>query len=714
MSMKTLKTLLWSLLCLTFVVSCEKAPVDDSKEPGDGPVVDWVSVIKPKKSSISVGIAGGDYTLEYELQNPYPGTKLSASTSVDWVESVDCSTPNVIKIKVAPNNGSETRQCILTIEYRFADPVAVTIKQGARIDKGFSLENITPTYFDYTVDVIPEDKETPYIVMSAHPEYIVASGFKTGQDFYEDDVLYFDWLGQFYGLDAVGIMQARAKTGDEREIVVSNGAAGVPYTFYCYYFDWESGALLSDVQMFTIWTSAPEQANIEFDMQYEIIDGVMVSADVIAKNYDGHYYFDVLPKVLVDSYLYDLVTLEGEQIFTTNEEVLSYWWSDAIADMMQDMSADDIIANYTSVGLNGDGTPRSHYDFELLSNVDYYLFAFAMEENGLCSSVPQIVPFRTGNVSMSDNVITPSYEKLTARTAKFHFDAANDDYYVAGWEKLSDWKTYGNTDAEIQQHLLMNTEFALLKGDVSTSVRDLEPATDYVLYAFGSRGGVATTTEIFKLEFRTKDGGAGSVSMSFKDLGYYDCSDFANIDGYEYLSGENYAGMVVFPYEVEFSSEDHGDYFFEIYDWTGRHESEYYTEKQYMDGLLYMIETFGSLTATHTYTFLEIGGIYELVGVVLDMDGMFSSLYRQWVKPTYDGCRNADEFVAWWDAYQESQKDDELEDGGNTGLQSLVVDYTGTELFSKKGNVAKAAKFSTTTIESKEVVPTLGDVAIRK
>ena len=726
MSMKTLRNLLWSLLCLTFVVACSEDPTTEPNKPTPGgPNITKDSVIKLKKNTINASLAGGNYTVEYSIQsdNEHKGAKISASANVAWITKIDVSTENIIKVTVAPNTGVESREGMVTIEYVWADPVALTVKQGAKVNKGFQLENIRPGYFEYTVDVIPEDTETPYIVMSAHPEYIVASEFKTGQDFYEDDLAYFDWLGQFYGLDAVGVMQARAKRGVERDIIVDEGASGIPYTFYCYYVDLESGALLSDVQMFTIKTLAPELKDIEFNINYEIIDGVMARTDVTVDGYEGDYYYDILPKQLVDSYLNDLVTIDGEKILKTNEEVIAYWWSNAVAENMKELSTEEIIAMFTCVGENSDGSLRSQFDYELLANVDYYLFAFTMEEHALCSSVPKIVSFRTGNVKPSDNVITPRIDKLTARTAKFTFDAENDDYYVAGWEKASVWATYGNNDAQIQDYLLHNVGFELLKGDVTTSVRDLEPATDYVLYAFGSRGGVATTQQIFKLPFRTKDGGAGSVSISFKDLGYYDCSDFAVVEGYEYLSGDTHSGEVVFPYEVVFSSEEHGDYFFDIYDWTGRSESEYYTDKQYIDGLLWSIDTYGSNTATHTYTFLKIGSKYELVAIVTDIDGMFSNLYRQWVEPTYDGCRDAAQFVAWWDAYQETQKVEDDNEGDNEGdneddnegdveLQSLVVDYSETKLFSNK--VATAAKVSTTTIETKAVVPAHDEMVIRK
>ena len=720
MSMKTLKTLLWSLLCLTFVVSCgDDAPVDPQpNNPGNGgTVITKDSEIKLKKTSVSAGLSGGLCTMEYESKNPHAGTKVTAGAAEPWVTDFDFSTPNIIKFQVEPNTGNESRSCLVTVEYRFADPVVFTVKQAAKVNKGFSLENVRSTYFDYTVDVIPEDKKTPYIVMSAHPEYIIASEFKTGEDFYNDDVLYFAWLGQWKGMSALDVMNQRAKIGDQTDVTVTGAAPCVPYTFYCYYFDQNNGALISDVYMFTVKTKSPDLQNVEFDMQHEIIDGCMVSVDVVPVNYDGHYYFDMLPKALIDSYLYELLDLDGNQILTSVPEVVEYWWADSVTDMMKDYSTEDIIADFTCVGWNDkeQTDPRSHYDFELLANQDYYLFAYTMEENALCSSVPQIIPIRTGNVAESTNEIAVEVTNITARTATFTFTPTNDDYYVAGWEKAEDWATYGNNDAERMYNLIHSMEYALLKGPMSTNVLNLESDTEYVLYAFGSRGGVATTKSIFSTTFKTKPGGEGSVKISFKDLGYYDSADFANITGYEYLASATYSGYAVVPLEVELSSEDHGAWFMEIYDWTDR-SHEIYDEENYINGLIYQINQYGSLTASHTYTYLKFGCDYELVAIVLDTDGMFSSLYRQWIKPRYDEAGDANDYVAWWDAYQASLPPidgggDDLEDGG-IELQSLVVDNNNNNLFSKK---VRASKASVNSFEAKdEVVPSVEDIVIRK
>ena len=91
----------------------------------------------------------------------------------------------------------------------------------------------------------------------------------------------------------------------------------------------------------------------------------------------------------------------------------------------------------------------------------------------------------------------------------------------------------------------------------------------------------------------------------------------------------------------------------------------------------------------------------EIAAVVLDTEGQFSSLYRQWVRPTYDGCGDAADYVAWWDAYQESQN-------SGPGLQSLVVN----ELFKQKGE--KAARVSEQTFETKREVMAADEVIVRR
>ena len=637
--MRTIKNLMWALLpifALTFVVGCEKGPKDEPQ----GPQVVKDSVIKLSANKVEASLAGGEYTMIYEIENAHAGEKITAEAAEAWVNNFNTSVSGILYFKVDANNSDKARECLVTVKYRYAEDVVFVVKQGAKETSGFALENITVDYFSYTVDIIPENKTAPYIIMSADPTYIVASGFETGEDFYEDDFAYFGWLGQWYGKSAVQIMQERSKIGDQRGVTAGKGASGIPYTCYLYYIDYDSGALLSDVYFFEITTKSPDYIPATFNVEYTV-DGCVVSADVTPQGYEGAYYFDVLSKAMVQDYIDSL------DCVNTPAEAVKYYWSMAVMKMMNEneMSGSAIIDYYNCQGTYEDGTPRSQYDFELLAETPYYLFAFAMEEHGLCCSEPTIVEINTESVPMSDNVITPSVSKVTAETADISFTTTNDDYYIAGWEKASDWATYGNTDAERQQYLLANLSYEFISGDYSQTVLGLEQGVEYVLYAFGSRGGVATTSQIWTCNFTTKSG-LGAATIEFVDNGYYAAEDLAEIPGWEFFGGDYYSGTFIMPVEYRIEGE-WSAFFGNIYNWTGRYDL--YDDEQYKDGLVWSINEYGSMTLDKTYCILQNDSFYIVAALVIDTDGVYSPVAKHEVRTSYDGARtDASEFDEWW------------------------------------------------------------------
>ena len=675
------------ILCLALAVGCEKGPQQD-----DGPVFEKDSVIKLGKTTVNVGVGGGSQLLEYTIENPHQGEKISAEAAESWVNGFNYGITGALQFNVDANEGTEARECLVTVKYRFAEDVVFTVKQGARTNAGFKLENVSSDLFSYTVDVIPDDKTAPYIIMSAGATYIYQSGFEKPEDYYEDDFIYFGWLGQFYGKDAVGIMQEKARIGDQRGLTIGGGVSGEPYTLYCYYFDYATGALISDIAMFEITTKEPEKTAVEFTVDYTV-EGPLVKADVTPVNYEGAYYFDMLNGLLVDSYLEAFDFLKNDPA-----EAIEYYWSTAISNLSQDMSYDEIVMFYNCQGNYEDGTPRSHYEFELLANHDYYLFAFAMEEHGLPASKPQIVKITTGDVEPSDNVITTSVTNVTAQSVTINFETTNNDYYIAGWEKASDWATFGNNDAERQQYLLTNRSYELIKGNYSQNVIGLEPETDYVLYAFGSRGGVATTDYIATTTFKTRKISGGLASIEVVDNGYYLASDLAELSGWEFLGNDSYSGKLILPVEFKITGE-WSAFFADIYVWTGR--NDVYTAKQWRDHLVWAIDEFGSMQPNKTYSVLEVDEYYQYAAMVVDIYGDYSDVSILDIRTSYADARNdADAFEAWWNAGK---------DEGGAELQSLSAEPR--QLFKNK---IKGMKASEQTFETKEIVPELDQIVARR
>ena len=672
------------ILCIALAVGCKKGS-EDTDTPGLEFQKD--SVIKLGSTTVNVGVGGGSQLLEYTIENPHQGEKISAEAAAEWVNGFNYGITGALQFNVDANEGSEPRECLVTVKYRFAEDVVFTVKQGARTNASFKLENISSDLFSYTVDVIPDDKTAPYIVMSADATYIVQSGFETDEDYYEDDFFYFGWLGQFYGQDAVTVMQKRSKIGDQRGITISGAVSGVPHTFYCYYFDWTTGALISEIAKFEITTKEPEKIAVDFNVEYTV-DGPLVKADVTPVGYDGPYYFDMLNGLVADSYLEAFDFLENDPA-----EAVEYYWSNAVWSMANEMSYDEIVAFYNCQGNYEDGTPRSHYEFELLANHDYYLFAFAMEEHGLPYSKPHIVKITTGGVEPSDNVITTSVTNVTAQSATINFETTNDDYYIAGWEKASDWATFGNNDAERQEYLLTNRSFELIKGDYSQNVIGLEPETDYVLYAFGSRGGIATTDYIATTTFKTRKISGGLASVEFVDLGFFSASDIATVPGFEFCSSDNYSGKFILPIVAKITGEYTG-FFWTIWDWTGR--NDIYDDQQYRDNLVWSLNEYGSMSPEKTYTILDNDSYYELVALVVDQYGDYSDVAKLCVSTSY---ANANTDI---DAL------DELWNGSGASLQSLVIESEPKQLFKNKIQGMKASEM---TFEAERKVVAMDEIS---
>ena len=677
--MRTFKNLLWAILpifALTFAVGCE-----DPQNGVDEPInVTKDSTLTLGKDKIDASVGGGTYLIEYTIENAHQGEKISAVAAESWVSNFNYGITGALGFDVAANTGTQPRECLVTVKYRYADDAVFVVKQGARSDASFELANITPEYFKYTVDVIPSNKTMPYIVMSADPEYILASGLETAEDFYNDDYAYFQWVGQFYGQSAAQVMQEKANVGDLYGQPVGKAASGVPYTFYCYYFDYETGALLSDVSRFKITTLKPEKIDVTFTATHTV-DTCVVTADVTPNGgYQGDYYFDMLNGLMVDDYLANF----GD--FLKNPgDYAEYWWATAVQEMMflnsNTLSASDILQEFSCAGTNPDGSPRSHFEFELLANHTYYLIAFAMDENALCCSVPYIEKIVTKDVPMSENQITPSVSKITAQTAYISFETTNDDYYIAGWEKSTDWATFGDTDAERQEYLLKNRSYEYISGNYSQNALGLESGVEYVLYAFGSRGGKATTEEIWTCTFTTKSGVSAS-SVKFVDHGYFAAEDLAEAPGWEFLAGDYYSGSLILPVEFEFEGP-WDSFFWSIYDWTGRYD--YYNEKQYRDGLVWSINEYGSMSTEKTYTILNPDSHYIMASMIIDPEGVYSAIDQYDIKTSYDDART--DVAAFIEEWTKS----------NGPSISSASKAESRELFKMKGD--RSMKYSERTIE---------------
>jgi hypothetical protein len=135
--------------------------------------------------------------------------------------------------------------------------------------------------------------------------------------------------------------------------------------------------------------------------------------------------------------------------------------------------------------------------------------------------------------------------------------------------------------------------------------------------------------------------------------------------------------MVIYPYDIKITGE-WSAFFIAPWDWTGRHESDYYNDKQYRDGLVWEINEHGSMTTEKTYTWLKLDHYYIFAALVIDTNGDYSDITKFDVSVSYDGANhNVQEYADWWNGTNDGP-----------GLQSLST----KPLFTKKA--VRGVKYS--------------------
>lgn len=644
---------LMAILAFTLLGSCTKDQGVSTKD----------STINLKATEVEASLKGGTYAMEYTISSPHEGEVVTATAADDWVYDFDNSVDGVLSFKVKASEDGKSRETIVTVKYRFAYSANFTVKQGSNMtDKKIKIELVETNLFDFTVKFIPEDKTKPYIIQSDGKLDLILNNITTGEQLYENDFAYFNIACGWYGQSVVQFMQSIAKMGDHTQIV-KNGTSGGTYTVHAYYFDYKTGALVSEVATLDVTTKTPEKVTAEFDMTFEV-DGTEVTATVTPKNPEetGDYYFDILNGVILNGFV---------EHFDNEAAFMEYFWANSIFEMTlnEEMSAEQIIGKYSCVGNDINGNPMHTCTFELLANWDYYLFAFKMDpETGLCKSVPQWVKISTGDAKPSDISVGITYTNITSYSATATVTPSNNDYYICNFVTTEEWNALGADDAARKAKILADGNWELTKGNDTYYLSNLTPGTEYVGYAFGSRGGVATNDRMDTFKFTTKSDEYSDLTFELADLGYYAANELANVDDDQIasiFSSDAIKDQVVFPIRPIVKDKDgnvlkEGDYKMFLYDYYYADSTDaLYGDKEWTDHFIYLMQQveLGVLQggfAENTYYFAPWDENYIFLGVVIDNDGYMSKRFERRVTPNLDGAGDVADFITWWYEWHEN------------------------------------------------------------
>ena len=601
-------------LTLTLFAGCK------SPEPIVTPQGDTTLTLETK--SIDVTAEGGHFEVNYTLENPVDGAELKVSAEKDWVHNIDTSVEGVISFDVATSYDPEARNCRLELIYPGVYPnPTLKVEQAVGKEHSIKLELVNAAATTITMNVVPADKNMPYIFILGTGKYFEENG---GELMYNDEALWasdmeiFESFGAAFGGDASTGAAAFMYQGDMMGHQFTGVTPNTTYVAYAYGFDKENLKPTTEISRLKITTTSVSDYTLHFDFNVEV-DGPNVAIDIKPQGYDGYYYYGVF--------------WAKDVAGATEEQLRGYCEADwennkAYYSAFFDTTEEGLHFIFNELAFRGE----QHLEVELDANTEFILWAFGMDDEALMNTTPEFHSFKTGNVKASENTFVLSVTELYPRKATVKVETSNDDSYIAAL--VAGDRFEGNTDAEIMEYILTNFSVQYVNGTMSDTATGLVPSTEYELLVFGAQAGAATT-ELSRLKFTTEEVVYADLDFSLTIGNYYNGSEIAALD-------PSYAGFedtVIVPITANVDAEAVAFYFNAM----NALDFPYYEYESIIEGLV----ADGAVEETTSYYAFEFDTAYTFFGVAEDKDGNFTEVWSS--KDTtfkVENCSPTEEFFA--------------------------------------------------------------------
>ena len=612
--MKNIWLIMCAALSLTLFAGC-KNPEPEVKPQGE-------TTLTLETKSIDVTADGGHFEVSYTLENPVEGAELKVSAEKDWVHNIDTSVDGVISFDVAASYDAEARNCRLELIYPGLYPnPTITVKQAVGKEHSIKLELVNAAATTITMNVVPADKNMPYVFILGTGKYFEENG---GELMYSDEALWasdmeiFESFGAAFGGDASTGAAAFMYNGDMMGHQFTGVTPNTTYVAYAYGFDKDNLKPTTEISRLKITTTAVSDYTLHFDFDVEV-DGPNVTLSIEPQGYDGYYYYGVF--------------WAKDVAGATEDELRSYceqtWESDkAYYSAFFDTPEQGLHFIFNELAFRG----KVENSVELDANTEFILWAFGMDDEALMNTTPEFYSFKTGNVKASENTFVLSVPELYPRKATVKVETSNNDSYIAAL--VAGDRFEGNTDAEIMEYILTNFSVQYLNGTMSDTATGLVPSTEYELLVFGAQAG-APTTGLSRLKFTTQEVVYADLDFSLTIGNYYNGSDLVALD-------PSYAGFedtVIVPVTANVDPEAVAFYFNAM----NALDFPYYEYEAIIEGLV----ADGAVDEITSYYAFEFDTAYTFFGVAEDRDGNFTEVWSS--KDTtfkVENCSPIEEFLA--------------------------------------------------------------------
>lgn len=451
------------------------------------------------EDEITVPAEGGEAGISYTFEDGLDDSELEFMFDADWITDMHSNAPGAITFNVAVNSEYSQREVVVEVSCparNTSDTFKVVQSAAEEVveDTGLEINMLEVTANSFTFNIVPEDKEMPYVYRFAEQSLFESYGSDDGCIAY--CINYYQEAASYYEMSLSEYLSGVLTYGDRPDTTVLPVLPETTYTLFAFGLSQE-GNPLTGLAKETFTTEKAQNVDIAFDIDIAV-SGVNVTMSVTPSDDSQRYYFDMcFASDIGNGEDYGMLA-EYVQKYV-NETITNYRF-------YYGMTLEEVIQMMDSYG------PDS-YSTTLEYGNSYAGFAAAIDETGLVISEIACELFETEAAPVSDNQIDVSISNIGPNSVDYSVTTTTDDQYVFGYDNAEWWEGY--SDERILQALIFGYDLSssLYNGNISGTITGLAPDTEYFIYAFGYEGGSATS-DITITRFTTTASGSVPAGVS--------------------------------------------------------------------------------------------------------------------------------------------------------------------------------------------------------
>ncbi len=483
---------------------------------------DKLMVPKIEATDTAVDAKGGEGAVGYRLLNAAAGEKVEATADADWITDIAVG-DNIIRFEAAENDTTESRQAGMTLSYRGAESLTITITQEAsNADFTIKINSVSP--YGCNVTYTPVNYDGDYLFLVVEKSTLDKYMGQDMEDWYAGDYNYIKSLADRNGVTIADLIPAApqifGRWGAAVTMDYSTLTIDTEYYAYCYGIDSE-GNRLTDMCYASFTTAVVDPVDMTFEAEItQITDkgaNIVVTPSLADENYFWVYIsdFDFFSKA--DSDINKVMTL---YIQTMKYEEKEY--GIAIADILRrgtsQLSAEQLWSNtlYRIVawGMDEKGTPTTMAveagQFTTLPSQSAEECTFEIS----CPEIKQmdiLINVKPSNpetryyIAPIDEDICSGYndEQMAQRIINMETERFKQNFYGAG----VDWSNFES----------------VFSGEQSLWGRDdlywtFKPDHNYRIFVFGVDAQGVRTTDVARFDQKTAPAEQSSITFTVETV----------------------------------------------------------------------------------------------------------------------------------------------------------------------------------------------------